>query len=480
MANFLINSPSSETVGTNSNDLFVLQAIQGVSVFGLEGNDTFSAVGLAGSAALLNAGAGNDAITLTASTSGSLFKGSVFAGAGNDVITAAQDFSAAVLRGGSGNDTIVLKADAGNAIDKSTINGNDNSDLIQGTVIVDSESSLIAAGKGKDTIDLRFSGANAFTINGGAGHDSITLSADAKLSAFVVAGGDGFDTIIFEAGAAAQISGNSNIDGGALNDLIEFDAAVATTVGSATIAGGDGADTIRFTAGADILGGFINAGAGNDSVYIRNIFNAGSLNGGDGQDSLTIGTFNESGAGVIIGGLGADSISLGDKGSIAVGTGGYAGTTGGSTLGYASFDQSNLAAYDKVSAGVTFTDNTSGAAQGLQNLFNIRQDVVDGTVASSIAGLSTFGTDGAGVATFTSTFSNLVTARVEELDRVLGAGQSVLFQNGAGTETFVFMQGGTAGSGTDNDLLVRTNVSANKLNAGSVSSLSVQFTANFT
>ena len=37
MANFLINSPSSETVGTDAADLFDLRAIQGNTVFGGEG-----------------------------------------------------------------------------------------------------------------------------------------------------------------------------------------------------------------------------------------------------------------------------------------------------------------------------------------------------------------------------------------------------------------------------------------------------------
>ena len=98
MANFLINSPSSETVGTDAADLFDLRAIQGNTVFGGEGADTISATVLAGSAAKLQGGADDDAITVTAA--GLLYAGSVFGGSGNDAITADRAFSAAVLRGG--------------------------------------------------------------------------------------------------------------------------------------------------------------------------------------------------------------------------------------------------------------------------------------------------------------------------------------------------------------------------------------------
>ena len=204
MANFLINSPSSETVGTDAADLFDLRTIQGTTIFGGEGADTVSATTLAGSAAKLNAGAGADEITVTAG--GTLFAGSIFAGSGNDVITADALFSAAIIRGGSGNDTIDVMAGAASTINKSTINGNDNADYITAVILSGSDSSFIAAGKGKDTVNLTFSGANAFTINGGAGHDAIDLTAVGSLSSFIINGGKGKDSITFSGGAVAGLA----------------------------------------------------------------------------------------------------------------------------------------------------------------------------------------------------------------------------------------------------------------------------------
>lgn len=475
MANFLITSPSSETVGTNSNDLFDLQALQGNTVFGLEGNDTVTAnITVAGSAALLNAGAGNDIFNVTG---GLLYEGNIFAGSGNDSLTLGRDFSAAIVRGGSGDDTILLAANG--SLDRTTVNGNDNADFISANISAGSNSSFVGGGKGKDTINLDFaSGANAFTINGGLGHDSIVFSAvgAGNLFAFQVAGGDGFDTLRFGVTGSNNLSGSFNINGDALSDSLVFAGQVTTTEGSATIGGGAGADTIQFLSGASITQGFINAGAGLDSVFINDAFNAGTLNGGAGADSITLLTYAQSASngGVIFGDLGSDVLSLGAASFNAV-TGSYVidGGSGGSVLGYASFDQSNLASFDNVSASVAIvrTGTTiSGTVDA--NLFNVRQDVVDATIGSNLA-VAQFTTNAGGAVTFTGTFSNTLTARALELDRVLAAGQTVAFSNGAGTSRYVFMQGGAAGSGTDNDLLIQVN-SADLLIANSVSSVSVQ------
>jgi len=478
MANYLINSPSSETVGTNSNDLFVLQAIQGVSVFGLEGNDIISATTLNGSAALLNAGAGNDSIVLTAA-GGNLFQGSVFAGAGNDRITANQDFSAAVLRGGSGNDTIILQAVATNALDKTTVGGNDNADLLQGIVETGSNSSFFAAGKGADTVDLIFSGANAFTINGGAGHDSINLSAAGSLSSFIVAGGDGFDTITFEAGAAAAISANSNINGDALNDLMTFQGAVATIVGSATIGAGDGADTIRFSAGVGLANGFINAGAGLDSVYISAQFSAGTLNGGAGSDSITLASFGASGsnAGVIFGDAGADAVNLGTRAAEDAANTGATINSGASFVGYSNFDQSNLAAFDTVSAAYAGNGTLTGSTVAL---FKVSQTVVNFTAAGNTQVQGVFSAQGNGQVLFNGAFDGTLTARVTELDKVLTRGMAVSFTNGAGQD-FLFVQGGGATGGTSDDLLTQINGSNTALtvNVANNSSITIRQSAFF-
>jgi hypothetical protein len=484
MANFLINSPSSETVGTNSNDLFLLQTLQGNTVYGLEGNDTITAsVASAASAVLLNAGAGNDLFLLTG---GSTFEGNVFAGSGNDNLELGKNFSASNVRGGSGNDTIEIVE--GN-LAKTTVNGNDNADVISAALQGGANgvvSAFIGAGKGKDTLSFSLvSGTNALTVAGGEGHDSIVYSASAvgSQSALKVLGGDGYDTITFNSIAASGISSNANIDGGSLNDLITFEGIVDVGAGSATIQGGAGADTIRFLgATAAIAGGYINAGEGLDSVYISGYFGNGSLNGGAGVDTVSLGSFAISGSngGLIFGDDGGDIINLNSASfqATVTGSGGpvITVTGGGSVLGYASFDQSNLSSFDTVSATVTIT--SAGATitgTYAANVFNIRQDVVSASVANGIA-VSTF-TATNGAATFTSTFDNTLTARVVELDRVLTSGQSVAFSNGQGTARYVFIQGGAAASGTAGDLVVK--VTSADILAGGGSALIVQKTTTF-
>jgi len=469
MANFLINSPSSETVGTNAADLFDLRSAMGTTIFGGEGNDTVSALDLSASAAKLNLGAGNDELTLT--DAGELFQGSIFAGSGNDDITADALLSAAIIRGGSGSDTIDLVAGAGSNLNKSTVNGNDNNDLLTAAIVSGSDSSFIAAGKGKDTVDLIFSGANAFTINGGAGHDDIDFSAAGSLSSFVINGGNGKDSIDFSAGAVAGLSANSLIDGGALGDLIRFGGAMDFGAGSATIAGGAGADTILFSAAVDLNEGFILGGDGQDSIKISATFTAGTLNGGAGADTITLSTYAISGdAGYIQGGDGADVFNLGDAGTLASGADVI---SGGSTLGYASFDESNLAAFDVASS--TFdVAAASGDATDNFELFTISQDVVTAVAETDIKNPNTF-TATNGVATFTSTFDNTLTARVVELDRLLGKGAAAAFTDGAGTSHYVFVQGGSAaGSGTDDDLLIQVNTAVTALAVAANSAISVR------
>ena len=470
MANYLINSPSSETVGTDAADLFDIRTVQGTTIFGGEGADTVSATTLAGSAAKLNAGAGADKITVTAG--GTLFQGSVFAGSGADVITADAAFSAAIIRGGSGSDTIDVMAAANSTIDKSTINGNDNADLLTAVIESGSDSSFLAGGKGKDTVDLTFSGANAFTINGGAGHDALTLSAAGSLSSFVINGGNGKDSIEFEAGAAAGLSANSLIDGGDLADRIHFAGGVSFVAGSATIAGGAGADSILFSAAVDLNEGFILGGDGLDSIKISATFDGGTLNGGAGADTITLGTYAVSGSnvGYIQGGAGADKFNLGTQADTFASGSTYA--SGGSTIGYAAFDESNLAAIDFVSAG--FTVAGSGDATDNVNLFTISQDVVTAVAENAVKNPATF-TATNGLATFTSTFDNTLTARVVELDRLLGKGATVAFTDGAGTSNYVFIQGGSAaGSGTDDDLVVQVSTAIETLTVAGNSSIAIE------
>lgn len=480
MANFLVNSPSSETVGTNTSDLFDLEAIQGVSVFGVDGADTITAsADMVASAARLNAGKGADTIILSG---GSLENSEIFAGMGKDLISAGgEDFTSTVIRGGAGNDILSFSA---TIVEKATINGNDMADKISAQFALGTQSSFIGAGAGKDTLSAVFvSGAAAVTLAGGAGHDVIQVinggagaaNVNNTLSSIVVNGGAGFDTLSFGSGAASTLSGNFKIDGGTQADQITFSAGAVDANGTATIAGGAGADTIAFSATLDLTNGVVDAGLGNDSVNFGAAFTGGTVNGGEGADTITLATFGDTGGTIgagaeIFGDAGADKFNLG---SVT-----YAGVTGaesgGTTLGFASFDQSNLSAYDFASAAITNNVISGGAA----NIFTINQSVVTATIANSVGNPASF-TGMAGIGTFTSTFATDLTARVAELDRILVAGQTIAFTADATSagQNFVFIQGGAAGSGSDNDLLIRTNTLAGGFNVKNNTAISVQTTA---
>ena len=459
MANFLVTTASATITGTTGKDVFDLRTLNGVRAFGLEEADTFSATTVAGSASLLNAGQGNDKVILTGAFA---YQGSVFAGAGADKITADRIFSSSILRGGSGDDKIALKETDGNTLTKTTVNGNDGADTITGFVVSGGTASFIGGGMGKDVVSLVFSGSNADTIKGGFGHDKITVSAAGSLSSIVVAGGKGKDTITFVDDAASTISANSNINGDDLADKMIFSSTVATTVGSATIGGGAGADTLQFAGDVSIVGGYLNGGAGADSIYISAVFSAGTLNGGAGSDTISLGTYAVSGgtAGIIFGDAQADKFNLGQRGY----TGGtVGGNSGGSIVSYTSFDQSNLAATDVVSAG---------AAAGFETgvLFTISQSAVSLQLGNG--GNTTTFTATDGIAVFTSTFDATLTARVNKLDDVLTKGQVVAFTNAAATEQWVFVQGGTAGN-TD-DLLVSVETAIGDVTLGGTTAIQVR------
>lgn len=476
MANFLINSASSETVGTTGADLFDIEAtLEGVSLFGVEGADTITAASnLAAAAnARINAGKGADTITLSAVGLGD---SEIFAGMGNDLLDIQLvNTTATTVRGGAGLDTIGVSAISHTA---TIFNGNDMSDRISAQLVSGSNATLIAAGAGADVVSATYSGGADMTLNGGLGHDVINISADGPMSAFIVAGGGGKDTINFADGSDA-LAGKFNVNGGDQFDYLVFSAAVDAAANTATIGGGAGADTLVFSATLDMSNGFVNAGEGKDSIYLAQSFGGnatalgdGTLNGGAGADTidLQVGAVSGANGGTIFGGAQADKFELGNR-AVTLLSGDQQVISGGSYLGYGAFDQSDLASTDLVSAGVTITH--SGALTHTAVLFNLRTDTVDLTVGTAVTTqLSTTG--GLGFVTFTATFNDTLTARVEALDAVAAEGNSFAFRDSTGTKDYIFVQGGAIGSGTDGDLLVEVETAVNQIAATNASALQVR------
>ena len=220
------------------------------------------------------------------------------AGGGNDMITIG-DLSlvrATVLQvnGELGNDTIsAAGADLGNVLLE--INGNEGNDTITGS---DDDDSL-NGGAGNDNVD---GGAGNDIINGGDNEDRLSGGMGDDL----ISGENGSDTLFGNEGADT-LSGNAHDDRLEGND---GDDSLQGNAGDDTLAGDSGNDTLQGGIGFDKLfggrGNDILDGGGDDDT-LRGQNDDDSLVGGDGNDML----FGDAGNDTAIGGDGNDTITGG-------------------------------------------------------------------------------------------------------------------------------------------------------------------------
>ena len=446
MANFLITTPNSLTEGTDTADLFELRTGAGVSIVAAAGADIVSASSNVFTAANLQAGAGDDEINF--SVSGVLLDNAVIQlGAGNDVVDVIDGARAGAssarggldITGGGGDDDIIIRSGA-NFGGGTSINGNAGSDQIFIDPDVTLTNSLVAGGGDSDDIfannGINFSSSS---LNGGGGADFITVSGTVSNS-FIQA--DNLNDTQFFGDDLVLIEGNfgsgSTVIGGGGNDLIDVGADFTT--GGSTVNGNDGNDEILINAFAGSGGTFVGGGAGVDTITVSTLAdNFGTIQGGGGVDSITVSALAFNG-GFIFGGDAADTIGLGE---ILSGAGGAAAS--GVNVGYASFSESTLGSVDVISADST--GQSGGAAS-----FVISQDVTNFSVVA-FSGNGVTG-NAAGQAVF-SGVADTLTARATLLDATLVNGNAVTFT--AGGSTYLFVQGGAAGSGTSGDLLVQLN-----------------------
>ena len=222
-----------------------------------------------GETSTLDAGEGNDTVSLTANAIYDLILYN--SGDGNDSIIGFNDTSTLQIGGGSGtystqvsgSDIIVTvgegKITLAGAVALSTVN-------IQGTYV---NPLLIVGTEGADTINNI--PANA-TVNALGGNDYISyMSSNVSINA-----GAGNDSIY-------GCSKDSKIDGGAGNDYIEHVSGLGPDFGNNTLLGGTGNDTIS----SDCDNVTIDGGEGNDYIVNGNTDSNGynvSINGGDGNN----------------------------------------------------------------------------------------------------------------------------------------------------------------------------------------------------
>ena len=281
----------------------------------------------------LNAGDGNNTITLNAIDSAFAASFTLNAGGGDDSIDASGFNFGIAINGEAGDDVITGSANddtISGGLGADNLSGGDGADTIRGNDGVnadDNASDTIFGNGGADVLDgeggddVIDGGLSGDMISGGAGNDQINGGSGND----TISGGDGADNVLGG-------TGNDEIYGDAGNDTLDGEAGQDTVDG--------GADNDVVSGGADndtVLGG-----AGNDSV-----------NGNDGNDDVQGGTGNDtldggSGTNMLNGGADTDTISVTATGTQNITLTNSSLTVGGEVVTYTSVEQfilngSNLA-----------------------------------------------------------------------------------------------------------------------------------------
>lgn len=260
--------------GTANDDAIVVS--RAGSVWTIANGSWSSTRTLAVSKLVVNAKAGNDAVTVDPSV---LIPATLLGDLGNDTLVASN--GATYLHGGAGNDSLtggnandVLVGDVGNDV----LNAGAGNNKMSGG----SGDDHLTAGAGNDVIagdagnDTLVGGEGNNTLNGGLGDDSLESGA-------------GNDSLIGDVGNDVLVAGegNNRLIGGAGSDLLSAGAGNDYLQGDAdhdTLSAGDGANTLAGGLGNDSLTG----GSGND--FVQGGLGNDTLVGGAGTDTLDYST----------------------------------------------------------------------------------------------------------------------------------------------------------------------------------------------
>lgn len=274
----------------------------------------------------------NDRIVLTRGRT------TIDAGAGDDAVTLIGDLGSTVF-GGTGNDSFVVNGGHGTRLeggageDRATITldttgptvstiGATTAGGLAGTLATGDgvsfagiEHLVAQLGAGRDRVTVTgvaLADGRTVTLDGGAGSDALVLDFSAALRSVTtdvapdgvlrVGGGTfrGFESIdLIGSGAADTLvggPGGGTLDGGAGNDVLRGG------IGSDTLQGGTGDDQLEGGLGADWLFGGLGAdrldgGAGDD--WLEGGPGADVLTGGTGRDSFVVAAATAGGADII-------------------------------------------------------------------------------------------------------------------------------------------------------------------------------------
>jgi Ca2+-binding RTX toxin-like protein len=404
-------------------------AIMQVDADGGAGNDKLDASTLQDKATL-RGGIGND--TLIGGLSDDVLDG----GDGIDIITGGQGFDR--LLGGAGNDTLtggqgqdffdgglgidrLVESIAGSAIfatpDTLALTAPGATIPVVDTVVVGTvEEVQLIGSDGADTINTSLYAGKAI-LQGNAGND--TLIGGASID--TIDGGDGDDNITGNLG-------NDTLTGGIGNDRLVEAGNVNLTLTNATLAG----------LGTDVLSGFeqaqLTGGIGNNVINASTFLGTVTLDGGDGNDTLTGTAQND----ILTGGNGIDTLN---------------GLAGNDTLsGGAGNDTLNGNDGNDRLDGGTDSDRLFGGNGDDTAIGNLGNDFVFGE-----AGIDTLYGDLESTASTVSDGIDTVDGGLDD-DKLFGGGAADTLQGGAGNDTLKGGEGNdTLKGGAGNDALFGEN-----------------------
>ena len=307
-------------VGTTGIDTLNTAGFTGVTMTGGASADLFQ---VAAAGAIITDLASGDAIVRTA--------GAVTAGATAAVGVSAFVATAATTTNGAPANVVITSLTAGSTIDMSlagvttattdgyTLNGGAGNDTLTGSAGVDALNSgatgtdVLNGGAGNDTLTAQ---GGTVTLNGGAGNDTIVAAAGADTVNVtsgvdaITAFGTGADVITVSAGAAANVTTNANwtalatsSNAGVLNITIGG----GTTLDLSAMTGSVGVNVTDQTGVADVITGTILA----DSITTLAGAFADTIKGGAGADTITLGVDATTDLIVISSAASADTIASG-------------------------------------------------------------------------------------------------------------------------------------------------------------------------
>jgi hypothetical protein len=250
-----------------------------VSVYGSTGDDTITVTSGDTLLSYINAGDGNDLVSVASLGQFSTIDGGIGTDtlvlsntlSNNDSFGNVYNFEALQLTGtgGEGNSvTLGSSADAAGFVSVYGSTGDDTITVTSGDTLL----SYINAFDGNDLVSVASLGQFS-TIDGGIGTDTLVLSN-------TLSNNDSFGNVYnFE---ALQLSGN-----GSYGTAVTLGAS-ADAAGFTSLYGSAGNDTITVTSG-DTLLSYLNAGDGNDLVSVASLGQFSTIDGGAGIDTIKLG-----------------------------------------------------------------------------------------------------------------------------------------------------------------------------------------------